>query len=840
MSARPFTPTQERDEDLDRRTVGRDRQLAVLQERLRLAATTKSRQHTLVVGPRGSGKTHLLQVAIYRAVADPATAAGLAIAHVPEDAIGLTSYADLLRELADGLGIAVERERNPGTLEDVLLDAAGERTLVFVMENLDKVFESIGDAGQRDLRSWVETSGRILVLAATPALFSAVRDRRKPWFGGLIEMPLEGLSANEGRELLTYLAVDRGDQALADALQSDWGKARIQAVSQLTAGSPRIWTVFSDCLNVETLDELIPAVEGLVEGLVPYYQSLLWELSGNQQAVVRQLAEGKSAALTASEIAANTGLSQQTVSKVLNVLKASRWVRDMKLSDGDQRRTWYELREPMLRHHFQWRATGGETLRLIVDLLRAWYDPSQLRYSLSITALGTPREAYLIESLRATPPIYYWAIDTETPNALLVAAREWLRGDNPVYTAEVGLYTELCIMLTEEHDTAISDLIRMRTQQFSILNPPNTDIITSLVAHAKSGSDLAALLEIISTHTEPNISSALLLLAAKLTEHSSAQRSEELLDKAIINEDSAIGLAITLEHILRQQDAGDTPLPFQTVAKLLPKVINVRGPNDPMTLITRIILANLTEATRDFEGALALYQSLLPDLTKTLGPADRHALSARYHIANCFGQIWDLGRSLELYADLLADNIKLYGPDDHTTLNIRYQIAYYTGLTWNTPKALILYKDLLPDMMRVLGSGAKETLLTRGQIAILIGRSGDTSLALQLHQELLTEAAQVLDTSDIMGIRYQIAFLISEINGIGEGLSLYENLLQDAIQAFGPDDEKTRIIRAEVELCSLLAHDNENYTDLIDSARKGDQEAWIRLPPELRPLVEAR
>jgi len=396
MTVRPFTPTQESVEDLERRTVGRDRLLGVLSGRLRLAATTRTRQHTLLIGPRGSGKTHLLQVALSRAQADPETAQGLAIARVAEDAVGVNSYVDLLRELARSLGVGVDRERNQGVLERALLDAVGERTLVFVIENLDRVFRSLDTPGQEDLRSWVETSGRILILATTPALFKSLQNRKKPWFGGLIETPLEGLSAEDGRELLTRIAADRGDQALADELQSDRGLARVQALSQLTAGSPRIWMLLSDCLDVESLDDLIPAVESLVEGLSPYYQSLLWDLPDNHQAIVRLLAEGPSAALTASEISAETGLTQQTVSKALGLLKENRWVRDEKLPTGDQRPTWYSLREPMLRHHFQWRATGGESLRLTTGLLREWYDHTDIQQNSDQSGL-----TQLLESARA-------------------------------------------------------------------------------------------------------------------------------------------------------------------------------------------------------------------------------------------------------------------------------------------------------------------------------------------------------------------------------------------------------------------------------------------------------
>ena len=287
MTIRPFTPAQEAPEVLERRTVGRDSLLAVLARRLREAATSATRQHTLLVGPRGSGKTHLLRVVEHQVGRDPAVAGRLLFARVPEDVVGVTSYAALLRQLCISARADPGRERDPAALERLLLDRAGERTVVIVIENLDRVFRSIGLDGQRDLRSWVETSGRVLLLTATPALFDAVKERDKPWFAGLIVTPVEGLSAEDGRDLLIRLALDRDDQALAALLQSDRGQARVRAVSRLTAGSARIWMVLSECLTVENLTELIPAIEALVESLVPYYQSLLWDLPDNHQAICR-------------------------------------------------------------------------------------------------------------------------------------------------------------------------------------------------------------------------------------------------------------------------------------------------------------------------------------------------------------------------------------------------------------------------------------------------------------------------------------------------------------------------------------------------------------------------
>ena len=727
MTVRPFTPVQEPIEDLVRRTVGRDQLLSVLAERLRLAATTRTRQHTLLVGPRGSGKTHLLQVALYFAMNDPEVGPGLAIARIAEDAVGVNSYVDLLRELARSLGLDVGRERDLHTLENDLLSAAGDRTLVIVIENLDRVFRSLGVDGQRDLRSWVETSGRILILAATPALFESVRNRKMPWFGGLIETPVEGLTAEEGRELLIRLAEDQGDQPLVEALKSDWGKARVQALSQLTAGSPRIWMVLSGCLTVESLDELIPAVEELVESLVPYYQSLLWDLSDNQQAIVRQLAEGGSAAMTASEIAAETGLSQQTVSKALGLLKEGRWVRDEKLA-SDQRHTFYSLREPMLRHHFQWRATHGEPLRLIVDLLREWYDQPDLLRHLGTVEPGSPSERYVAETLRFNPPGYDFAENVGTPEALLEVARVWMRCGDPVYPAETGLYAELCALLAQDPTIDTNGLVQHRTHQYPLLGYPPSETVTILSSEAAVGIGLPELLLTSAKITTGDVSASLILIAAGFIGRQTPQRSFDLLGETLTKSESALGLAIALERAFWMGQKGDTQDAFTVVTSLLPTIKLVLGADNAMTLTARSNLAELTGETGDPATALHLYQQLLPDNKRVLGPDDRATLTTRSQVAYYTGETGDPTTALHLYQELLPDRERVLGPDHPDTLITRGWIAYYTGETGDPTTALHLYQELLPDAERIMGLEDDLTVFIRAAIRRLSDQSGISQL----------------------------------------------------------------------------------------------------------------
>jgi hypothetical protein len=401
---RPFTPGYESPALLSDRTVGRDAPLATLVDRLVTAATTGNRAHTLLVGPRGSGKSHLLSVAIHRARQHPEVAQRLMFIRIDEDAVGVTRYFDVLREVLLQLSPNPVGRRTPLPLnpEEAISIALGDRVLVLVIENLDRIFHALGEGGQQDLRSWVENSGQIMVLASTPALFPGVKDRALPWWGNFGISHLDELDLDQGRELLVKLAIESGDLQLADFIGTERGKARLKALNAVTGGSPRIWMILSECLTVELLDELVPAVEALLEGLVPYYQQLLWDLSPVEQRLIRVLADGPHQAATVAELAEAAGVGQRVAATTLGRLADISWVRPEKAPQLDQRSTWYRLREPMLRHHFHYRSASDQPLPLIVDILRAWYDPTEHRNQLAGAKPESTIERFAAESLGNT------------------------------------------------------------------------------------------------------------------------------------------------------------------------------------------------------------------------------------------------------------------------------------------------------------------------------------------------------------------------------------------------------------------------------------------------------
>lgn len=353
MGAPLYTPGTAGAADLDARTVGREALLARLVQRVGTAATDGSRPHTLLVGPRGSGKTHTVHVALHRTLSVHAEHVLPLV--IPEDALAIGSYADLLVELLRAHHADAKNLRDDVVeLERTILDIADGRMVLAVIENLDRVFDAIGEAGQGSLRAWVETSTAVTIFATAPALFPGVSSRTHPWYGSFIIEHLTDLSVDEGAQIVAQAARDRGDDELAGYARSPDGLHRLADIAAVTGGAPRMWRMVGDVADLESLRAVTPVLTALLDRLTPVYQHRLWQLPAGEQRLVVEIARGDGRR-TVSDLAAAVGVSNQTASAALGRLVAARWVTAAKSDTGDRRATWYDLTEPLVRHVLRYR-----------------------------------------------------------------------------------------------------------------------------------------------------------------------------------------------------------------------------------------------------------------------------------------------------------------------------------------------------------------------------------------------------------------------------------------------------------------------------------------------------
>ena len=335
--------------ELDARTVGRRPLLERLTDRIISAARDGSRPHTLLIGPRGSGKTHTVAVAVHRALSDTATAESVLPLRLPEDALAIGHYGDLLVELIRPYRPQAGALRTEVIeLERVILDIADGRMVLLVIENLDRVFDAIGESGAGSLRAWIETSTAVSILGTAPALFPGVASRAHPWYGSFIIEELDDLTAAEGAQIIAR------NPALADYVGTPEGLARLESIYEFAGGSPRLWQTLAETADVADLSALEPAKAVLLDRLSPAYQQQLWLLPAGEQRLVVELARGPGAR-TVTDLAAAVGVSNQSAAAALGRLAAARWVDSAKSAIGDRRATWYDLTDPLVRHIIRYR-----------------------------------------------------------------------------------------------------------------------------------------------------------------------------------------------------------------------------------------------------------------------------------------------------------------------------------------------------------------------------------------------------------------------------------------------------------------------------------------------------
>ncbi|WP_100514181.1 AAA family ATPase [Mycobacteroides abscessus] len=149
---------------MDERVI--DRQCVAIADRLLACAHTGSRPHHLLVGPSGTGKSAALDVIVNK-IAAAVGPDELLIVKTASDGYGISSYRDFLAEIAWAIGYgALERGGAVRELEDRIQAAAAGRAVLFVIDNIDYVFDKIvgttqfgGSGGQGAFQGWIENLG---------------------------------------------------------------------------------------------------------------------------------------------------------------------------------------------------------------------------------------------------------------------------------------------------------------------------------------------------------------------------------------------------------------------------------------------------------------------------------------------------------------------------------------------------------------------------------------------------------------------------------------------------------------------------------------------------------
>ena len=379
-------------ESLEALFVGRGDVMEDVLSRVTVSIRSPEKHYVLLVGPRGSGKTHFLALAYHLLMDrfDAANARGsVAVALLKEEEWGVASFLDLvvriLRALAaraSGLdaeiaGIYDRFSKDPADAEAFAVARLRQRTrgktLLLLCENLVDLFDGLGEEGQKRWRSTIQEDGNWTIVASTPSLFSAVTLQDNPFYGFFTIRKLKKIDFDTGLDLLARKAVHESKTELADFLRTPLGRARARAIHHLAAGNHRAYVVLFDFLDKESLDDLVRPFMDMVDDLTPYYQDRMRQLPPAQRKIVEFLClQGKPTII--KDISTPCLMSQQTAAKQIGELRIAGFVSRMRIG----RNTYCELSEPLMRICIEVKDNKTQHLRLFVEFLRRWFTNREL------------------------------------------------------------------------------------------------------------------------------------------------------------------------------------------------------------------------------------------------------------------------------------------------------------------------------------------------------------------------------------------------------------------------------------------------------------------------------
>ncbi len=269
-------------------------------------------QHYMIIGSRGMGKSTLLK----RLEIEMRT--GAMKEHFipilfPEEQYNIDRLSKFWLNSLDALADTFEEEKNEEETtsldqviraltalqdEDDLSDQAFDllkarcanykRRPVFLIDNIDILFESISEDQQFKLRKNITQNGAPIFVGASTRNPDDSLNYDAAFYDAFDNIYLDNLSNSEMREMLVQLATQTGKE---NTVKEIYGKAaQLEALHSLTGGNPRMAIFMFQLIANGLSDKIFENLNVLLDLITPLYKSNFEQLSKQAQVIVDALA----------------------------------------------------------------------------------------------------------------------------------------------------------------------------------------------------------------------------------------------------------------------------------------------------------------------------------------------------------------------------------------------------------------------------------------------------------------------------------------------------------------------------------------------------------------------
>ena len=794
VSISRFTPSTMPEEMLERLFVVRQPVLEALMKRIKTLGHTPSPHHTLLVGPRGAGKTHLISLVYHRSksLTDPSNSNSnskpLRIAWLPEDPWTLVSYGRLLAAILERVVPNFDnlKSTEPQLDAHIRHTSREDGPILVLAENLDQILDAIGDAGQQKLRNLLQTESGILIIASTTRLDRSLSSHAAPFFGFFDTIRLDPFSPEEAREMLTTLAREANNSELAKRLSDNESLARIHTIAHLAGGQPRLWALLGSALTVEDLRDLTTLLLNRFDDLTPYYQEQLARLSPMQRLIVAELATADRP-LPVKDLAERIGYDQRSTAKAVSDLTERGWLKPTSTIFTallDRRRTYYDLAEPLARLAFQIKDSRGEPLPLIVDFLTNWFDVEQLQTfsendycMVALSRMESDDVGTLARRLTSLPTSRVKSLNLlgQVEDALAAVAAG---NAEPVMALPSSLRQAIELRAQDEAGLIPVRLSLLSDALREVGNVPRDATNAAWIARAER-------LDIEAQSSESRLMLVRWFASSWHFDDAAAALSTISSDPEHIQGAAAIACAY--------QEAGRITEAIALLEQVLSDSIHLLGEDHASTLSSRNNLANAYQEAGRITEATALHEQVLTDRIRLLGEDHASTLSSRNNLAGAYLSAGRITEAITLFEQVLTDSIRILGQDHPHTLISCNNLANAYREAGRITEAIALLEQVLTDSIRVLGQDHPHTLAWRNNLANAYRKAGRITEAIALLEQVLTDSIRVLgqDHPHTLTSRNDLAAAYESAGRLTEAITLYEKVLTARTRVLGKDHPAT-------------------------------------------------
>jgi len=377
---------------LEKMLVGRLQTADLLEQYARQIADNGVNNQVFIIGPRGSGKTHLLRV-LYHRITDLVQEKRVIVAYFAEEEYGISGYLDFLIRtinafmrwydvdkpaLETQLNILREtpESRQEYIAEKLISDYVGDKPLLILSENFDAILEALGRNGQGKLRAWLYRHNRISIMATAQATSPDLGREDRPFYGFFSTIKFKKLSYEDSLTLLTTLAETEKNEKMLTHLAGK-GRGQVRAIHELVKGNHRLLVTFYEFLKADTLADLSVVFMKTMNDLKPYYETFIRFLPAQQQKILHYLALAK-IPQKGTDIGKNCFIATASLTKQLSELQRRHLI-DALPDFTDKRNKLYDVSEPLLRIAIEIGEQREGITALFVDFMALYYSRNEIK-----------------------------------------------------------------------------------------------------------------------------------------------------------------------------------------------------------------------------------------------------------------------------------------------------------------------------------------------------------------------------------------------------------------------------------------------------------------------------